>query len=56
MAEQEGKAKPSSHTHAKEATTVNTTDPENDLKPAEQTTYTWGRREDHPEKGKVAAL
>ena len=31
----------SSHTYTKEASTANTTNPENDLKAAEQTIYTW---------------
>lgn len=52
MVEQEGKAETSSHT--KEATTANTTKLENEQKTAEQTTYTWGRKEDHTEEGKVA--
>ena len=43
-----------SQIHKKEENTANTTKPENDLKTAEQITYTWGRREDHMEKDKVA--
>lgn len=44
----------SSNVHTKEPTTLNTINSENDLKMAEQTLYTWQRREEHTEKGKGA--
>lgn len=56
MAELKGKAETSSHRHTKEVTMVYTTNPENVLKTAEQTTYTWGRGEDHTEKDEVVEL
>ena len=54
MVEQENKAGKSSQKHIKEENTASKTRPENNLKTAEQTPYTWGRREEHTEKGKVA--
>lgn len=51
MAEQAGKME-TSLPHTKEATTANKTKAENDLKTAEQATYTWWNREDHVEEGK----
>lgn len=40
----------------KEAYTENTTKHENDQKTEEQTTHTWGRREDHTEKSRMTEL
>lgn len=56
MAEQESKAEISSHTYTMEATKANTSYTENNLKIAEQTSQTWGRREYHTEKGEAAEL
>lgn len=54
MVQQEGKVETSFYTHTKEATTANTTNPENELRTAEQTTYIWRRRKDHTEMSKEA--
>lgn len=56
MAEYKGKVENSSQIHIKEENTANMTKPENNLKNAKWATYTWGRREDHAEKGQVAEL
>lgn len=45
-----GQKPPSKNT--REENTPNITKPENDLKAAKQTTYTWGRRDNHTEKAK----
>lgn len=48
--------KTSSHVDTEEATTSNTTNPEDYLNTIERTISTYQRREDHIEKGKGAEL